>query len=478
MPIATTAVLATTAPSLAAAAAIALGRRKAPLQLASLAVTATALAAAGLVAAWAAGVPMEGRWLAVDGLSSVMLLLVAALGAVVARFSERSMRADPRQGSYARKLLAAIAALMLVVTATDVVALAAAWVATGLLLAALIGHADDAEARAAEARARRAFLVGDGALVAGLALLATAAGTTSIPAIAAAASTLPPGILLPATALMLVGALARSAALPFSGWLLSSLTAPTPVSAFMHAGLVNAGGFLIVRFSGVYAAAPEVLWLALAIGTVSAVAGTAIMLVQTDVKRQLAASTVAQMGFMMLQCGLGAFTAAVWHLVAHGLFKAWLFLSAGSAARTLPARVPAGAGGAAVGAAAVAGVLAALMIAGGLMSASSVLLVALASVAAVHALAVTLGSRAALPDRTALVALVAMVIGVQFAGLALVKSALGGVAAPVAGPGALVEVALVLLFVGLWLVQARGLRLPAGLYVRLLNAGRPVPAAA
>ena len=122
----------------------------------------------------------------------------------------------------------------------------------------------------------------------------------------------------------------QSALVPFHGWLLSSMTAPTPVSAFMHAGLVNAGGVLLARFAPVVAELPAVMLAIVVAGGLSALLAQGWMLVQTDVKRQLGCSTVAQMGFMVLQCGLGFFAAAIAHLILHGFYKAYLFLASGS----------------------------------------------------------------------------------------------------------------------------------------------------
>ncbi|MFN2747856.1 MULTISPECIES: NADH dehydrogenase subunit 5 [Bacillus] len=119
---------------------------------------------------------------------------------------------------------------------------------------------------------------------------------------------------------------------PFHRWLLDSAIAPTPVSAVMHAGLVNVGGVMLTRFAPMFSG--DGLQLILLVPAVlSVLLGTGMMIVQTDYKRQLAASTVAQMGFMLVQCALGAYIAAIIHLVLHGLFKAALFLQAGSAVR-------------------------------------------------------------------------------------------------------------------------------------------------
>jgi NAD(P)H-quinone oxidoreductase subunit 5 len=123
----------------------------------------------------------------------------------------------------------------------------------------------------------------------------------------------------------------QSALFPFHTWLLSSMTAPTPASALMHAGFVNAGGILLTRFAPLIADEPTVMSGVVVVGAFSALLGQALLLVQTDIKRKLGASTVAQMGFMILQCGLGFFAAAITHLILHCFYKAYLFLSSGTA---------------------------------------------------------------------------------------------------------------------------------------------------
>ena len=130
--------------------------------------------------------------------------------------------------------------------------------------------------------------------------------------------------------LILVGGLAQSGLFPFHRWLISSLNSPTPVSALMHAGIVNGGGILIVKFAPVMMLYPGLLTALFIVGSISALLGTTWKLMQHDIKKMLACSTMAQMGFMMMQCGVGLFAAAIAHLCWHGLFKAYLFLSSGS----------------------------------------------------------------------------------------------------------------------------------------------------
>jgi NAD(P)H-quinone oxidoreductase subunit 5 len=133
----------------------------------------------------------------------------------------------------------------------------------------------------------------------------------------------------------------KSAQFPFHSWLPDTMDTPTPVSAFMHAGIINGGGFLVLRLSPVFVAVPFSLHALVIVGSITAAFGAIVMLAQPGVKRSLAFSTIAQMGFMMIQCGLGAWGLALLHLVAHSLYKAHAFLHAGSTIGAMPrAAVP------------------------------------------------------------------------------------------------------------------------------------------
>ncbi|HET8966178.1 MAG TPA: proton-conducting transporter membrane subunit, partial [Candidatus Acidoferrum sp.] len=131
------------------------------------------------------------------------------------------------------------------------------------------------------------------------------------------------------TVLCFVGAMSKSAQVPLHMWLPDSLYAPTPVHALLHAGIINAGGFLLARLAPLYASSPSTLHLVFAVGLLTTLLGSSMMLVQTDIKKTLGYSTIGQMGFMIMECGLGAFGLAIFHLIAHGLFKATIFLNCG-----------------------------------------------------------------------------------------------------------------------------------------------------
>jgi len=151
---------------------------------------------------------------------------------------------------------------------------------------------------------------------------------------------LPPHLTLIAALCIIIAAIVQSAIYPFHRWLLSAMTAPTPASALMHAGFVNGSGILLALFSTVLFAS-DTLNLLFIIGGLTALIAQFTKLLQVNVKQKLACSTIAQMGFMIMQCGLGFFNAAVAHLILHGFYKAYLFLASGEEiARSAPQKSP------------------------------------------------------------------------------------------------------------------------------------------
>lgn len=275
-----------------------------------------------------------GFALRLDALSAVMSLLVALLGLVVLRFSTTYLDGEARQGRFLGRLAVTLAAVLLLVLAGNLVQLAAAWVGMSLALHGLLRFYPDRPR--AESAARKKFMaarLGDGCLVVAVVLLSASYGTGDIATIieraAAGVGAGHAGVIL-AAVLIAVAALLKCAQLPAHGWLLEVMETPTPVSALLHAGMINAGGFLVVRLADVMVLVPGALHALALAGAVSAVVAGAVMLTQSTVKIALAWSTIAQMGFMLLQCGLGAFHLAVLHIVAHGLYKAHAFLASGS----------------------------------------------------------------------------------------------------------------------------------------------------
>jgi NAD(P)H-quinone oxidoreductase subunit 5 len=266
-----------------------------------------------------------------DVLTAVMLLLVSFLGAVVIRFSRNYLAGEPGQGSFVKWLGLCIGCVLTLVLAGNFPLLLAGWMGTSLALhRLLVFYRERPTARIA---ARKKFVfsrISDLCLIAAAVLLWQRDGTLDFEALFIAARASGDGLQV-ASLLLVASAVLKSAQFPFHCWLPETMETPTPVSALMHAGIVNAGGFLIVRLSPLLVHSSMALLLLASIGTITAIFASLVMLTQTSVKKSLAYSTIAQMGFMMLQCGLGAFPLAVLHIVAHSLYKARAFLGSGSA---------------------------------------------------------------------------------------------------------------------------------------------------
>jgi len=281
----------------------------------------------------------------IDSLSAVMLLLISFIGVIITRYSISYLDREATQGQFLRWMLFSLGAVQLLVVSRDLVMLTSAWMLTSAGLHRLLNHYPDRTW--AVWAARKKFLIsrlGDLMLLAALWLTYYCFGTTQYAEIFAAAQKLHESSaggdfwISAIGSLYVLGAMTKSAQFPFHSWLPDTMETPTPVSALMHAGIINAGGFLVLRLSPLISLSHLALDFLALIGAFTALFGGLVMLTQTSVKRQLAYSTMAQMGFMMLQCGLGAFSAALLHIVAHSLYKAHAFLSCGSvldaAART------------------------------------------------------------------------------------------------------------------------------------------------
>ncbi len=267
-----------------------------------------------------------------DRLSATALLLVSFLLAVVLRFSRGYMAGERDRGHFTRWLCLTGAAVLTLVVSGNLLQLALAWSATSLCLhQLLLLYPERPGARLA---ARKKFLIsraGDVCLAAALVLAWMEFGTWNFTTMFATPETTAVSPISHALAVILtLGAMLKSAQFPFHTWLPDTMETPTPVSALMHAGVINAGGFLVIRMSPIIERSPAAMLMLVVIGGFTAVFAACVMLTQASVKRSLAFSTVAQMGFMMFECGLGAFGLALLHLVAHSLYKAYAFLSSGS----------------------------------------------------------------------------------------------------------------------------------------------------
>ncbi len=310
-------------------------RPAASLRAANLAaLLALGLAAASLVLLILAGPGNAPLALVrLDAVSAAMLLLVAFVGWVVVRYAATYLDGEARQGPFTGWLCLTLAAALLLVQAGNLLVLVLAWAGAGLGLERLLLFYPERAAARRAARKKAIFArAGDVALAGAALLLGLGFGTADIGAILEGARAgAAPGAAAGAAALLALAALLKSAQFPVHGWLTEVMETPTPVSALLHAGLINAGGFLLIRFADVMLAAPGVLAALAMIGGFTALFAGLVMLTQPAVKTALAWSTIAQMGFMILQCGLALFPLALLHIIAHSLYKAHAFLAAGEA---------------------------------------------------------------------------------------------------------------------------------------------------
>jgi NAD(P)H-quinone oxidoreductase subunit 5 len=266
--------------------------------------------------------------LLVDPLSALMLVLVSFLGVIVTRYAVNYLDGDPAQATFSRWLVLTLASVLVLVLSSNLLLFTAAWIATSLSLHQLLTFYR--ERPAAVIAARKKFIISrlaDACMITALVLVWRGHGTWEFHELFANPAGPHSGLV---AGLLVAAAMLKSAQFPFHSWLPDTLETPTPVSALMHAGIINAGGFLIVRLSPLVTQSPTALNTLALLGAFTALFASVIMMTQTSIKKSLAWSTVAQMGFMMLQCGLGAFALAMMHIVAHSLYKAHAFLSSGS----------------------------------------------------------------------------------------------------------------------------------------------------
>lgn len=268
----------------------------------------------------------------VDALGLTAAVLVAVLGWVIVNYSSRYLNGEPGQARFVRAMLFTLSAVGLLVVSRHLAVMVLAWTATSFGLQHLLTFYR--ERKAAQIVAHKEFLVSRCAevcLVAALVLVYQAAGTLSLDGLStylAAADTLPLS-LQAAAFLVALAAILKTAQLPLHGWLIQVMEAPTPVSALLHAGIVNIGGFVLIRLSELVSLAPAAQALLVLVGSLTAVLAALVMLTRVSIKVRLAWSTCAQMGFMLMEIGLGLYDLALLHLVAHSLYKAHAFLAAG-----------------------------------------------------------------------------------------------------------------------------------------------------
>lgn len=268
-----------------------------------------------------------------DVLSSVMLLLVTFLGWVNLRYSWRYLAGEPGLPRYIRWLHATLAAVSLLVISNNLAILLCSWIAVSLCLHRLLTFYGDRPQ--ALRTAQKKFVLSRLAellFAVSLALIASSLGSLEIDRMLDQAGQLAnvPSALQAAAILIVLSVVLKSAQLPVHGWLIQVMEAPTPVSALLHAGVVNLGGFVLLRLATLVAVSAPANAILLVLGSTTAVLAALVTLTRSSIKVMLAWSTCAQLGFMLVECGLGAYDLALLHLLAHSLYKAHAFLNAGS----------------------------------------------------------------------------------------------------------------------------------------------------
>ena len=276
--------------------------------------------------------------LRLDALSAVMILVVTGVGFLIHVYSAEYMGEDEGYARYFAFLNFFVFAMLLLVLANNFLLLYLAWELVGVSSYLLIGFWFHRPTAAAAAK--KAFIVnriGDVLFLIGILTLFAQFGTLDYATIFLRAGSVLTNLWATIIPLLLLGgAIAKSAQLPLYVWLPDAMEGPTPVSALIHAAtMVTAGEYLIARASPLFALSPLALSVVAVIGTTSAVFAATIALVQTDMKRVMAYSTISQLGYMFLGLGVGAYAAGIFHLVTHAFFKALLFLSAGSVMHAL-----------------------------------------------------------------------------------------------------------------------------------------------
>jgi NADH-quinone oxidoreductase subunit L len=272
--------------------------------------------------------------LQIDQLSICFVLLITGVGSLIHIYSIGYMAEDPDRRRFFAYLNLFLAAMLLLVVADNYVGLYVGWEGVGLASYLLIGFWY--QRPTAATAAKKAFVmnrVGDVGLALAMFLMFANFGTLSFAGVFAAAPGAGRGVLAAMGLLMLLGACAKSAQVPLQAWLGDAMEGPTPVSALIHAAtMVTAGVYLIVRSNPVYNVAPDAQLAVVIVGAVTLLFGAIIGCAKDDIKRALAASTISQIGYMVLAAGLGpaGYAFAIMHLLTHGFFKAGLFLGSGA----------------------------------------------------------------------------------------------------------------------------------------------------
>lgn len=272
----------------------------------------------------------------VDQISSIMILIITGVGTLIHLFSIGYMHHDKGVAKYFSYLNLFIFNMLLLVLGDSLLVMFVGWEGVGLCSYLLIGFwFTDKEKAAAGMKAFITNRIGDAAFLLGMFVLFVTFGTLNFSELNALAPTVAESSWLGAVTLgtlfLFVGATGKSAQIPLYVWLPDAMAGPTPVSALIHAAtMVTAGVYMIVRLNPLFIMAPNTMMVIAIIGAATAVLAATIGMTQWDIKKVLAYSTVSQLGYMFLACGVGAFGAAMFHLMTHAFFKALMFLGSGS----------------------------------------------------------------------------------------------------------------------------------------------------
>ncbi len=279
---------------------------------------------------------------ALDPLSAIMILIVTGVGFLIHVYSVGYMKHEEGFARFFVYMNLFMAMMLTLVLGSNLLVTFVGWEGVGLCSYLLIGFFYDRpfDARTGLSCAdagRKAFLVnriGDFAFVIGMLYLITTFGTLDYRGVAQAVAAAGDGghaMIVAVGILLFIGACGKSAQIPLYVWLPDAMAGPTPVSALIHAAtMVTAGVYMVVRLSGLYAHAPEAMAIIAIVGAATAIFAATMGITATDIKKVLAYSTVSQLGYMFAAAGVGAWSAAIFHLMTHAFFKALLFLGAGS----------------------------------------------------------------------------------------------------------------------------------------------------
>lgn len=275
----------------------------------------------------------------INGFTLLIWTTVTFFSAIVSSYASNYLKGFMYHSRFMILCLSFTLSVMLLVMSNHVALLLFSWMIMGVLMSQLIGIDKKwGEAREAARFTQKYFFTGTLFLTAGVLLLAFYTNEFTITGLSTAVVAVPKWILMIAAFCIILAAVVQSAIYPFHRWLLSAMTAPTPASALMHAGFINGAGILLALFSTVLFES-DTLTILFIVGGFTAIIAQFTKLLQVNVKQKLGCSTIAQMGFMIMQCGLGFFNAAVVHLILHGFYKAYLFLSSGEqVAQTKPVK--------------------------------------------------------------------------------------------------------------------------------------------